>query len=61
MTILRHLREIMTPEPPLTKVEAQQRCMAEVPNAYLEAFKQAWMELDSSYKRGRGKHGPRSR
>jgi len=61
MTILRHLREIMTPEPPLTKVEAQQRCMAEVPNAYLEAFKQAWMELDSSSKRGRGKHGPRSR
>jgi len=59
--MLRHLREIMTPEPPLTKVEARQRCMAEVPNAYLEAFKQAWMELDSSYKRGRGKHGPRSR
>jgi len=61
MAILRHLREIMTAEPPLTKLEAQRRCMAEVPNAYREAFKQAWMGLDSSCKRGRGKHGPRSR
>ena len=57
--ILRHLREIMPVEPPLTKLEAQRRCLAEIPNAYLEAFKQAWAELDSSCKRGRGKHGPR--
>jgi hypothetical protein len=59
--ILRRLREIMTPEAPFTKLEAQRRCLAEVPNAYLEAFKQAWAELDSSCKRGRGKHGPRGR
>jgi len=59
--ILRHLRGITTPEAPLTKLEAQRRCMAEVPNAYLEAFRQAWAELDPSCKRGRGKHGPRAR
>jgi len=57
--IRRHLGEIMTPEAPLTKREAQRRCLAEVPNAYLEAFKRAWAELDPSCKRGRGKHGPR--
>jgi hypothetical protein len=56
---LRHLREIMTPEAPLTKREAQRRCLTEVPNAYLEAFKKAWAELEPSCKRGRGKHGPR--
>ena len=39
--ILHHLREIMIPEAPLTKLEAQRRCLAEVPNAYAEAFKQA--------------------
>jgi hypothetical protein len=59
--ILRHLRQLMTPEAPLTKLEAQQRCMAEVPHAYPEAFKKAWAELEPSCKRGRGKHGPRSR
>jgi hypothetical protein len=57
--ILRHLRQIMTPEAPLTRLEAQQRCMAEVPNAYPGAFKKAWAELEASSKRGRGKHGPR--
>jgi hypothetical protein len=59
VAILRHLREIMTPEAPLTKVEAQRRCLAEVTNAYPEAFKKAWAELDPSRKRARGKHGPR--
>ena len=58
--ILRHLRQLMTPEAPLTKLEAQQRCMAEVPHAYPEAFKKAWAELEPSRKRARGKHGPRS-
>jgi hypothetical protein len=61
IAILRHLREIMTPEAPLTKVEAQQRCMAEVASAYSGAFKKAWAELESSCKRGRGKHGPRAK
>jgi len=59
-TILRYLRQIMTPETPLTKLEAQRRCMAEVPHAYPEAFKKAWAVLEPSCKRGRGKHGPRS-
>jgi hypothetical protein len=58
--ILRRLREIMTPEAPLTKLEAQHRCLAEVPGAYLGAFKKAWSELEPSWKRGRGKHGRRS-
>jgi hypothetical protein len=58
--ILRHLRQITTPAAPLTKLEAQQRCMREVPNAYPEAFKKAWADLDPSYKRGRGEHGPRA-
>jgi len=59
--ILRHLRKIMIPESPLTKLEAHQRCLAEVPNAYPEAFNKAWAKLEASYKRGRGKHGPRGR
>jgi hypothetical protein len=59
MAILRHLREIMTPEAPLTKREAQRRCLVEVANAYPGAFKRAWTELEPSCKRGRGKHGPR--
>jgi hypothetical protein len=59
--ILCHLREIMKPEAPLTKLEAQRRCMAEVSNAYPEAFKRAWVQLEPSFKRGRGKHGPRGR
>jgi hypothetical protein len=57
--ILRHLREIMSSQAPLTKLEAQRRCIAEVPNAYPEAFRRAWAQLDPSYKRQRGKHGPR--
>lgn len=59
--ILRHLREISTSEHPLTKPEALERCLAEVPNAYPEAFKRAWPRLESARKRGRGKHGPRAR
>jgi len=59
MAILRHLREIMTPEAPLTKLEAQRRCLVEIANAYPGAFKRAWTELEPSCKRGRGKHGPR--
>ena len=58
--MLRHLRQLMTAEAPLTKLEAQQRCMAEVPHAYPEAFKKAWAELEPSRKRGRGKHGRRA-
>jgi hypothetical protein len=58
-TIRRRLHEIMLPEAPLTKFEAQQRCIAEVANAYPAAFEKAWAELDPSLKRGRGKHGPR--
>jgi hypothetical protein len=58
--ILRHLRQLLTAEAPLTKLEAEQRCMAEVPHAYPEAFKKAWAELEPSCKRARGKHGPRS-
>jgi hypothetical protein len=57
--ILRHLRRIMSPEAPLTKIEAWRRCLAEVPNAYPGAFAKAWAELEPSCKRGRGKHGPR--
>jgi hypothetical protein len=57
--ILHHLHGITSPEAPLTKPEAKQRCIDEVPNAYPEAFKKAWAELESTFKRGRGKHGPR--
>jgi hypothetical protein len=49
----------MTPEAPLTKADAPLRCLAEVPNAYPEAFKRAWAKLEPSRKRARGKHGPR--
>ena len=59
VAVLRYLRAIMSPDAPLTKSEAQRRCLAEVPNAYPEAFKKAWAELEPSRKRGRGKHGPR--
>jgi hypothetical protein len=58
--ILQHLRKISTPQAPLTQSEAKQRCMAEVPGAYAEAFKKAWANLEPAYKRGRGKHGPRA-
>jgi hypothetical protein len=57
--ILRHLQQVMPLDAPLTKAEAQRRCLAEVPNAYLEAFKKAWAKLEPSRKRARGKHGPR--
>lgn len=59
ISVLHHLRKIMTPEAPLTKREALARCLAKVPDAYPEAFKRAWAELEPWYKRGRGKHGPR--
>jgi len=59
--ILRHLRGIMSPEAPLSRVEALRRCLAEVPNAYPAAFKKAWADLEPGFKRGRGKHGPRGR
>jgi hypothetical protein len=61
VAILRHLNEISTPERPLTRPEARDRCLAEVANAYPEAFKRAWARLDPSRKRGRGKHGPIAR
>jgi hypothetical protein len=60
VAILCHLRKIMSAEAPLTRAEAQRRCMAAVPNAYPEAFKKAWAELDRALKRGRGKHGRRA-
>ena len=52
--ILLHLQTIMTPAAPLTRAEAQRRCLAEVPDAYPGAFKKAWAILDPSCKRGRG-------
>jgi hypothetical protein len=55
--ILHRLQEIMKPEAPLTKGEAWERCLAEVPRAYPAAFEKAWAKLDPSCKRGRGKHG----
>jgi hypothetical protein len=57
--ILRHLQAISTSAAPLTKADAQRRCLAEVPNAYPRAFDKAWAILDPSCKRGRGKHGAR--
>jgi len=59
--ILLHLQTIMTPAAPLTRAEAQQRCLAEVPDAYPGAFKQAWAILDPSCKRGRGQRDGRTR
>jgi hypothetical protein len=58
--ILRHLREISTAERPLTRDEATTRCLTEVPNAYPEAVRRAWAQLEPSRKRGRGKHGPKA-
>jgi hypothetical protein len=55
--ILSHLRVISTSAAPLTKADAQRRCLAEVPDAYSWAFRKAWVLLDPSSKRGRGKHG----
>ncbi len=56
---LRHLREISTPEAPLTRAEASERCLAEVAGAYPEAVRKAWAQLEPARKRGHGKHGPR--
>jgi hypothetical protein len=53
--ILQHLRTITTPAAPLTRDDAQRRCLAEVPDAFPEAFKKAWAILDPSYKRARGR------
>jgi hypothetical protein len=55
--ILLHLRTIMTPAAPLTRAEAQRRCLAEVCDASPGAFQKAWAILDPSCKRGRGQHG----
>ena len=52
---LLHLQTIMTPAVPLTRAEAQRRCLAEVPDAYPEAFKKAWVRLDPVCKRPRGR------
>ena len=57
--ILHRLQEIMKPEAPLTKAEAWERCLAEVPRAYPAGLEKAWAKLDPSCKRGRGKHGRR--
>jgi len=59
--ILLHLQTIMTPAALLTRAEAQQRCLAEVPDAYPGAFKKAWAILDPSCKRGRGQRDGRTR
>jgi hypothetical protein len=58
--ILRHLRTIMNPATPLTRADAQRRCLAEVRGAYPEAFKKAWGILDPSCKRARGQSGDRT-
>jgi hypothetical protein len=58
--ILRHLRTIMSPAAPLTRADAQWRCLAEVRGAYPEAFKKAWGILDPSSKRARGQSGDRT-
>ena len=55
--ILRHLQTIMTPHAPLTKADAQKRCLAEVRHASPGAFQKAWSSLDPSCKRRRGNHG----
>ena len=52
--ISRHLQAISTCAAPLTKAEAQRRCLAEVPSAYDQAFNKAWALLDPSRKRRRG-------
>jgi hypothetical protein len=59
--ILQHLQTITTPAGPLTRADAQRRCLAEVPDAFPEAFKKAWAILDPSHKKGRGRHGGRTR
>ena len=58
--ILDHLHQIMRTDPPLTKPDARGLCLAAVKDAYPAAFDKAWVKLDPSLKRGRGKHGPRA-
>ena len=60
VAVLEHLRRISTPEAPLMRAHARQRCLEEVPNAYPAAFKRAWKQLEPARKRGVGKHGPRA-
>jgi hypothetical protein len=55
--VLHHLQAVMTLAVPLTKADAQRRCLAEVPNASSAGFKKAWALLDPSRKRRRGEHG----
>jgi hypothetical protein len=59
--ILQHLQTITAHAAPLTKADAQRRCLAEVPDAFPAAFKNAWAILDPSHKRGRGRRGGRTR
>jgi hypothetical protein len=58
--ILQHLQTIMGPAAPLTRADALQQCLAEVPDAHPAAFKKAWAMLDPSCKRGRGRRGART-
>ena len=58
--ILQHLQTITTPAAPLARADAQRRCLAEVPDAFPEAFKKAWAILDPSHKRARGRHASRT-
>jgi hypothetical protein len=58
--ILQYLQTITTPAAPLTRADAQRRCLAEVPDAFPEAFKKAWAILDPSHKRAHGRHGDRT-
>ena len=53
--ILQYLQTITTPAAPLTRADAQRRCLAEVPHAFPRAFRKAWAILDPSHKRGRGR------
>jgi hypothetical protein len=55
--ILRHLRRSCSPEAPLTKPVAQERCMAKS-QRLSAAFNKAWAALDPSSKED-AKHGSR--
>jgi hypothetical protein len=57
--LLRHLERISSKVEPLTKDQARDRCLEEVPGAFVRAFERAWAQLDPEMKRGRGKHGRR--
>jgi hypothetical protein len=59
--ILQHLQTMTTPATRPTRADTQRRCLAEVPDAFPEAFKKAWAILDPSHKRGRGGRGGRTR